>query len=189
MREKVREKRLSTRAIVLDYDEEKCLKLARDLAVFSQDHPLFQSINQVRSTPIALNTRGRGWLYILEEVVIEPVLWKMVKEGLDKKAKQEAVEYAGEVYQRLFRGPIEALEGQRMMASMFGEKQASCPLISRNNVSQVLFGSSLLLGGNSLESDQYGSLEFKCPKCPAVNRRPWGGKLSNCQSCGVSIGC
>ena len=33
-------------------------------------------------------------------------------------------------------------------------------------------------------ADSKGDLEFNCPKCGAGNLRPYGGFISNCQSCG-----
>lgn len=54
-----------------------------------------------------------------------------------------------------------------------------------------LFQSSLssareiLFGG----SDQYGSLEFECPKCSGTNRRPKGKLIPNCQRCNASVKC
>ena len=141
------QKKLHNRAIVLDYDEDKCLKLAQNIAVFSHNHPLFQHIDQVRSMPIALNTRERSWLYILEEAIPEPALWGMVKEGLDKKVKIEAVQFAREIYQRLFRSPVEVQEGQEMLVGMIGEKRASCPLITKG-ASDVFLSSSSLIGGS-----------------------------------------
>lgn len=38
-------------------------------------------------------------------------------------------------------------------------------------------------------SDQYGSLEFECPKCSRSNRRPKGKLIPNCQHCNASVKC
>ncbi len=59
---------------------------------------------------------------------------------------------------------------------------------------KVLGGSfSAILSSNSslksLETDQYGSLEFPCGKCKATNRRPYGQLIPNCQHCGASTSC
>lgn len=39
------------------------------------------------------------------------------------------------------------------------------------------------------EADQYGSLEFQCPKCNRRNMRPFNQLLSNCQHCGTDVRC
>jgi len=36
------------------------------------------------------------------------------------------------------------------------------------------------------ESDHYGSLEFYCPRCHKINRRPKGKLIPNCQHCGTT---
>ena len=183
------QKRLDNWAIILDYNGEKTLQLAQNLSRYSENRPFLNHLNEVRETPIFLDTKGADWLYVLQEVIPDPKLWEMVKSGFARRAKAKAVSYAAEIYRNLSRGTVGLMEGQKMMVRMFGGEQASCPPVSRNNASLVFFGSSSLLGGNSLETDQYGSLEFPCPKCKATNRRPWGGKLPNCQHCGAGVGC
>ncbi len=37
--------------------------------------------------------------------------------------------------------------------------------------------------------DQFGSLQFSCPKCGATNTRPFGQLLSNCQHCNGDVTC
>lgn len=37
--------------------------------------------------------------------------------------------------------------------------------------------------------DQYGSLEFECPKCNRTNRRPKGELIPNCQHCNADVIC
>lgn len=37
--------------------------------------------------------------------------------------------------------------------------------------------------------DEYGSLQFACPKCGAINTRPFGHLISNCQLCGGDVRC
>lgn len=37
--------------------------------------------------------------------------------------------------------------------------------------------------------DQYGSLQFSCPKCHNTNTRPFGQLISNCQHCGADVTC
>lgn len=43
---------------------------------------------------------------------------------------------------------------------------------------------------DSIVKDQYGSLEFECPKCNRINRRSYGRLIPNCQHCGsAEVGC
>lgn len=66
-----------------------------------------------------------------------------------------------------------------------GENSISCPGEK---------GLSNLVGANSelyifSGEDQYGPLDFKCPSCDAINTRPVGQLLSNCQFCGADVRC
>lgn len=54
-----------------------------------------------------------------------------------------------------------------------------------NLVSGVLEKVSGVFSG----SDQYGSLEFQCPKCKQTNRRPKGQLIPNCQHCNANVRC
>ncbi len=42
---------------------------------------------------------------------------------------------------------------------------------------------------SNLEKDQYGSLEFECPKCNRTNVRPRGRLVSRCQHCSGNTNC
>lgn len=184
-----REKRLYNRAIVLDFDEERCLQFAQDLANFSKDHPLLQSLDQVRATPLALNTQGGSWIYILQELIDDHALWEGIKEGKDEKAKQEALVQARLVHQRLFREVVGPEDGQRMMIEMLGEKMGSCPIVLKTAFGAFSAASSLFGISTFTEADQYGSLHFECGKCNRTNRRSKGELLANCQHCGASTSC
>lgn len=52
-------------------------------------------------------------------------------------------------------------------------------------ISSVLENVSNVFSGK----DQYGSLEFKCPKCKQTNRRPKGQLIPNCQHCNANVCC
>lgn len=74
-----------------------------------------------------------------------------------------------------------AYEAQRL--GLLGEHSISCPTGAKSGTF-----SELLTGMSGLE-DQYGSLQFSCPKCGAINNRPFGQLLSNCQHCGGDVTC
>lgn len=53
----------------------------------------------------------------------------------------------------------------------------------------VVMGISARLG--LVGADRHGSLEFQCPKCKRVNRRPYGKLIPKCKykNCGADVGC
>lgn len=184
-------KKLFNRALILDFDEERCLKFSQDLSNFSQNRPLLSHLDEVRATPIILNTHGRSWIYILQELIVDPVLWQKVKAGEDKRAKEDALVQARVVYQRLSDKDLPLEDARRMVIGMLGDKSSSCPWLAKAGTAfQIFAGSSLSIGGSSsLETDQYGSLEFDCPKCKRTNRRPKGQLIPNCQHCRTDVRC
>ena len=66
---------------------------------------------------------------------------------------------------------------------LIGEFSVSC-----GGSTSLLESNSLTLNLTGLE-DKYGSLSFTCPKCGAVNTRPFGQLISNCQHCGGDVRC
>jgi len=48
--------------------------------------------------------------------------------------------------------------------------------------------SQLIVEGVGMK-DQYGPLKFICPACGAINSRPFGQLISNCQHCGADVRC
>lgn len=183
-------KKLFNRALILDLDEEDCLKLAQDLSNFSQNRPFLSCLNKVRATPIILNTQAMSWTYILQELIDDPVLWQQVRESKDKKAKKEALVQARIIYQSLTDKSLPQEDARRRIFEMLGVGSGSCPVLLKDTAFQVFSQSSLALGvSGSLESDQYGSLEFECPKCNRTNRRPKGQLIPNCQHCHTDVTC
>lgn len=186
-------KKLFNRALILDFDEEKCLRFAQDLSNHSQNRPLLSHLDEVRSTPLILNTKGSSWTYILQELIVDPDLWRNVRRGVDIRAKEEALIQARIIHHSLFDKSMPIEDARRMVMGMLGDKSVSCPWLAKARAGtafQVFAGSSLSLGGSSsLESDQYGSLEFDCPKCKRTNRRPKGQLIPNCQHCRTDVSC
>lgn len=184
------EKRLNNWAILVDFDQKRCLKFAQDLASFSKNNPLFQYSEQVRTTPLVLDTQAGDWISILEELIDNPNLWKDIRDGRGREAKQEAIERAQMVRRSLFGAFGGPTEGKKMLLEMLGNRASSCPLVFAKTGFQLFSDSSAIVGVSiSLESDQYGSLEFSCPKCNKTNRRLNGQMISNCQYCIANISC
>lgn len=175
------EKRLYNRAILLDFDQAGCLKFAQDLAAFSKNHPLFRSLDQVRATPLVLNTQGRSWIYILEELIVDPILWRGIREGKDKRTKEEALMQARMVHQSLFRDTAGPSDGQKMMLEMLGEKMGSCPVVFKKTATWIFSGNSTILGTSaSLESSGDYHLG-SCVVCKKGNVLVGGCEI--CTSC------
>lgn len=155
-------------AKILDIDEERCQKLARDLAEFSTNRPFLSSINQIRSTPIILNTRSNYWTYILEELIPDLNL-EIIRSGEARKLKEEALLEARKIYEEIFIDTgwvdIEKMVREIFKRGMIGEHSSSCPNLHMFT-----------------ERSQYF-----CKKCPICNTeincvvRP-GERCPSCQS-------
>lgn len=181
---------LFNRAIVLDYDEKKCFEFAQSLANYSQDRPLLSHLDEIRATPFVLNTSGLPWIRIFEELIDDPDLWQEVRDGRDREAKEGALIQARIVYQSLTNKSLPPEDARRMIMGMLGDRPGSCPVLFKGTAFQVFSSNSLELGSSSLSgSDQYGSLEFECPKCNRTNRRPKGELIPNCQHCSADVTC
>lgn len=68
---------------------------------------------------------------------------------------------------------------------VIGKYSVSC---GASSLSDSLGKNSLTLNFSGTE-DQFGSLEFSCPKCGATNTRPVGRLIRNCQHCGADVTC
>lgn len=62
----------------------------------------------------------------------------------------------------------------------------SCGASGKTESSNLSFLKSSYTSTSSLDSDEFGSLAFKCPVCGVVNVRPRGELLSACQHCNSS---
>jgi hypothetical protein len=74
-----------------------------------------------------------------------------------------------------------AYEMQRL--GLLGKFSISCPSLGTS------LPFSEVIGGGFSAEDQYGSLQFTCPRCRGVNTRPYGNLISNCQHCGADVKC
>lgn len=176
------QKRLSNRAILFDFDQPRCLKLAQDLAAFSKNHPLFQHPDQVRSTPLILNTQGRSWIYILQELIVDPILWQGIRSGQDRVAKGEALRQARSVYQSLFGATTRPLEAQELLLEMLGDRVVSCPPVVFKKTAFRLFGENSTILGTSASLESSGDYHLgSCVICKRGNVLIGGCDI--CTSC------
>lgn len=188
-------KKLFNRAILLDFDVEKCMKLAWNLTSFSHNKPVFTDLDQVRATPLIFDIKNGSWVNIFEKLIDDQALWTMVRNNGDRELKKETLRQAARVQKQFFQAPTLSYSIDAIMAvsQMLGPKPGSCP--PKESTSSTAFGvfagSSLLIGiGRGISgSDQYGSLEFECPKCKQTNRRPKGQLIPNCQHCKADVRC
>lgn len=170
-------KRVFNRAIVLDIDESSCLHLGQRLGNYSTNQPFLGHLDQLRSTPIILDTTNKTWLEIMEDVVPNHLLWDSVRRGDEMRAKQEALEEAERIYTRYPNDNSydKQLEEQRML----GDKPESCPPKASSVAGQTAFQ---VFSSHSLEADSKGSLYFPCPACGFINKRPREGYVERCQN-------
>lgn len=185
-------KQLFNRALILDFGEEKCLKFAQDLANDSQNRPLLCHLDEVRSTPIILNTKETPWIHFFEELIDDPASWKSIRRGEDIRAKEQALIQARIIHHSLYDKNIPVEDAEIMIKRILGSQTGSCPVLfnkQKETAFQVFAGASLLVGvSSSLESDEDGSLIFECHKCHKPNDRPRGGRRPSCKHCGVIFG-
>lgn len=169
-------KRLFNRALVLDIDGRECLELGRNLARFSLNQPFLTSSEDLRATPIILDTT-RDWINILAEFITDTSQIEAIRTGRDIITKKAALAQAGVYYS--------ADLGSRpmMMREMLGDRAESCP---PQTAFQVFSGNALSIGtGSLLMKDKDYCIRCgacgqeircvvrrgqKCPKCPAVRK-------------------
>ncbi len=189
-------KKLFNRAIVLDFNEEQCMRFAWNLTSFSHNKPIFRDLDEIRAIPLVLNTQNKSWIDILEKLIDVPKVWAMIRNGEDKQYKKETLRQAVIVQKQFFTDSRLSYSDEAKIAvmQMLGSKSGSCPPRSGTQgrtAFQAIAGSAVTVGsgGGLVESDQYGSLEFECPKCKKTNTRPKGQLIPNCQHCGQDVRC
>jgi len=207
-------KTLFNRKIILDdFSEADCMKFAWNLTSFSRNKPIFRNSDEIRATPLILDTKDKSWIDILEKLIDAPEVWAMIRNGEDKQHKKEALRQATEVQKQFFannRVLIEASgqfdyyggrfvysdEAKMAIMQMLGNHSGSCPPRSSSGSGtafQTVAGSAVAIStsGGFVESDQYGSLEFECPnpECKKINKRPRGRLIPNCQYCQANVRC
>ena len=186
--EKNGRKRLYNRAILFDFNEAECLEIAQNLSEMSKERPLLSHLDEVRATPLILDTDSKSWLYILEELIDDPNLWESIRRGEDKKAKEEALIQARLVHRSLFGATASVTEAKIMLFEMLGDKPSSCPVLfntARGTAFQIFSENSLVVGGLSQSKDPDFCKNCpvcgeaincivrkgeQCPKCPAIRK-------------------
>lgn len=145
-----REKVLVNRAIIFDYDRQQSLDLAQRLSSFSKDHPLLSSIEEIRHTPLILNSHD--WISVFEQVIPDDNLWKSIREGEDLAAKDEALSQARLLYRDVFSTNFKQADTARQkIIAVLGNMSSSCPELLTGF--QTFLRSSRVLGVVGSESN------------------------------------
>lgn len=110
---------------------------------------------------------------------------KQIAAGGNGGKTQKQAEY----YARRFRQgvPAESLVLEMRQSGFIGGHSISCAGGGKTLSGIVESRSSLFLFSSG--EDNYGSLEFSCPKCGSTNTRPFGQLISNCAHCGADVRC
>jgi len=171
---------LFNRAIILDIDQSKCFKFARDLANYSTNRPLLSSTDQIRSNPIILNTQGIHWSYILEELIPDLSL-ESVRVGRDRQIKAEVLLEAEKIYQELFvktgRVNIGAMMWEAGRMGMIGSYSSSCPVVFNGQASLMeVWGPRMVVTG-----EKWDYHIGDCRKCHSKNIEV--GPCKICKGC------
>lgn len=184
-------KKLFNRAILFDFDEKTCMKLAWNLTSFSRSRPVFTDIDQVRATPLFLDTKGKSWIDILGRLIDDPVLWTMIRDGEDRILKKETLRQAAIVQKQWFAVPGLSYSDEAKMAvmQMLGPYPESCPpgsSVQNRTALQVFSENALTYAGSSISKNP----DF-CRTCPACGKEincvvKMGG---SCPKCGTVKRC
>lgn len=102
-----------------------------------------------------------------------------VNQGLNETQLLERAAYISDLIYSGADSTFVTYEMQRL--GLVGEHAISCAGGGKSF-------SELIVEGLGME-DQYGSLEFSCPKCGLTNSRSFGQLISNCQHCGANVTC
>lgn len=164
-------KLLFNRAILLDISSEDCIRLANNLSAYARVQHRFYSSEDVRGQAVPILSKGIHWSYILGEFIDLPEVWSGIRTGLDKRAKNEALRAATEVYTELFSlSNIVRIQS----TGLLGPYPVSCPpKLERSTAFAYLFKNSLLLNKDY----------FNCTNC---DKKIESGKgITTCPHCGA----
>jgi hypothetical protein len=160
-------------SIQFDCDDNTCLRLIGQLFPEMKN---VQHLEDIRSKTITKNNIG------ISEIlkVVGPYIPKSDKV---KHIPAKHFEYIADLAHSGVDQQYVAYEMQRL--GIIGEHSYSCTGSSSGLVN-ILGESSLNISGMK---DQFGPLEFECPACHKINKRPFGRLLNHCQRCGASVRC
>ena len=140
-------KSLFNRGVVLDLDQNGCLKFAQRLASFT-------NIEQVRATPVILDNQINQIEHF--ESLVDNSAWEQIKNGDDLKLKDQAIRQAAIYYQDLLNQTVP----YDMTSNYLGSYSSSCPvLLAGLTAFNLFYGHSELI-----------NKEWFCKKCPVCKQ-------------------
>lgn len=182
-------KKIFNRAIVLDFNEEQCMQFAWNLTNYSRNKPIFRNSDEIRAIPLVLDTQNKSWIDILEKLIDAPKVWRMIRNGEDRKLKKEALRRAVMVQKQFFTDPRLSYSNEARMAvmQMLGPKSGSCPPrtgLQNKTAFQVFSENALTYVGSTSKDPDFCKFcpvcgeQIKCivrvggscPSCKAVKR-------------------
>lgn len=161
---------LFNRTVLLEYSEPESLEFGRMLTDFSQNRPLLSCLEDLRKTPLILNSSY--WLRIMEEIAPSEQ-WQLIKNGDDKKLKVEALVQARIYQEKLFShfSPEEqkAVIQEMESSGFIGSYSNSCPITGAFEVFSGYWrrGDCRLCGKSSIEVGPC----FVCKKCEEADNQ------------------
>lgn len=190
-------KGILNRAIVLDINGQECLDLGQRLSDYSTNRPFLKHLDQLRSTPMVLDTKNKPWIEIMQQVIPDQVLWNSVIRGDEMRAKQEALAEAERIFAK-YKEPKgeynyygDNRDIQMDMQRMLGQNPGSCPIrfSSAKTALQVFSENSLTFSGTSSGvSSKDPDFCKVCPVCEAmINCVVKAG--GSCPKCGAVKRC
>lgn len=184
-------KQIFNRAIVLDFDEEQCMKFAWNLTTYSRNKPIFRNSDEIRAEPLVLETQNKSWIDILEKLIDNPRVWAMIRNGEDKQYKKEALRQAAMVQKQFFADPrlSYSAEAKRAVMQMVGKQRGSCPSRSGSKTAfQMVLENSITVGDSSGSISKDSDFCRVCPVCQEeINCIVRAG--GSCPKCGAVKRC
>lgn len=167
---------LFNKAIIFDFDEAQSLRFTQALAQFSYNYPLRASLEDIRATPLILNSEEPSWLSVVQKLVSDKALWEYIETGKYFEIKEEALREANMFYRgRFSNNPNEIREARKMAMLALGTRASSCPVTFRGTAFEIFSGNSLLV--------RYP--DFPCPNERCGKLIPSGQGLTKCPHCGA----
>jgi hypothetical protein len=185
------------RAFCLPHSEEECVSIAKEIAETS-DHNIvgINSGDTLRAFPVFFNPpKNLTWYEYLEGKIIEPNIWKKVKDGGDYKSKDEALKLSEPIVDKYFDLIIAAknaydyvlagafMEREWVNSNIIFQANGSCGV--SNQAALETFKRKRGIFNTVFDKAAVPSNEkfFDCPKCNKAI--PSGFGITVCPHCGA----
>lgn len=178
------ERKLFNTAIIFDFNEAESLDFSQRLALWNKNRPEVTDLEEMRATPLILDTSDAHWTDILQSIVGRPELWEFIRREEDKRAKLAALIQADKFYEAFFRGSHRFMgwagrfNDLLKQFDLLGANNPHCPLVTNKVTGFKAFFESSFMGGII---KQYP--DFPCPneKCDQIIES--GKGITECPKC------